>query len=214
MGHLPPVKIPTITQVRQGTFPLQTLAVSGTRIREKLPAISIAPSVDAQTSRHDLHVSDLIYRTRTSLRPLALYSPLLEILHPSYIPLQRLALIYAHSLRDSFISHPCPELPNEHASLNDSFNCRGCWRRAGCQATNRQSLLATQAQEVQSMERCRIQQMMFSLTEWLCQCDGATPCSRCKAGDAICVYGKRKESNKTIFQTGWASMLPSLMLGR
>lgn len=37
------------------------------------------------------------------------------------------------------------------------------------------------------------------------QCDGATPCTRCKSDDAICAYGKHKKTDKIVFRKGFAT---------
>ncbi len=34
------------------------------------------------------------------------------------------------------------------------------------------------------------------------QCDGASPCSRCKADNAICVFGERKKSHDKVYPKG------------
>ena len=36
----------------------------------------------------------------------------------------------------------------------------------------------------------------------LYQCDGASPCSRCKADNAICVFGERKKSHDKVYPKG------------
>ena len=34
------------------------------------------------------------------------------------------------------------------------------------------------------------------------QCDGSSPCSRCKADNAICVFGERKKSHDKVYPKG------------
>ena len=40
------------------------------------------------------------------------------------------------------------------------------------------------------------------------QCDGASPCSRCRADNAICVFGERKKSHDKVYPKGY--VLPKL----
>jgi hypothetical protein len=39
------------------------------------------------------------------------------------------------------------------------------------------------------------------------QCDGASPCSRCKADNAICVFGERKKAQDKVYPKGYAITL-------
>jgi hypothetical protein len=41
------------------------------------------------------------------------------------------------------------------------------------------------------------------------QCDGSSPCSRCKADNAICVFGERKKSQDKVYPKGYVEMLES-----
>lgn len=47
-------------------------------------------------------------------------------------------------------------------------------------------------------DRCRLKKS---------KCDGASPCSRCKADNAICVFGERKKSHDKIYPKGYVEML-------
>ncbi|KAF2717440.1 hypothetical protein K431DRAFT_192295, partial [Polychaeton citri CBS 116435] len=47
-------------------------------------------------------------------------------------------------------------------------------------------------------DRCRLKKS---------KCDGAHPCSRCKADNAICVFGGRKKSYNKIYPRGYVEML-------
>merc|ERR1711939_14573 len=47
-------------------------------------------------------------------------------------------------------------------------------------------------------DRCRLKKS---------KCDGATPCSRCKADNAICVFGERKKSHDKVYPKGYVEML-------
>ncbi|KAF2723388.1 hypothetical protein K431DRAFT_220005 [Polychaeton citri CBS 116435] len=47
-------------------------------------------------------------------------------------------------------------------------------------------------------DRCRLKKS---------KCDGAHPCSRCKADNAICVFGERKKSHDKIYPKGYVEML-------
>lgn len=38
------------------------------------------------------------------------------------------------------------------------------------------------------------------------QCDGASPCSRCKADNAICVFGERKKAQDKIYPKGYVAV--------
>ncbi|EXJ94674.1 hypothetical protein A1O1_03071 [Capronia coronata CBS 617.96] len=49
-------------------------------------------------------------------------------------------------------------------------------------------------------DRCRLKKS---------KCDGATPCSRCKADNAICVFGERKKSQDKVYPKGYVEMLES-----
>jgi hypothetical protein len=44
---------------------------------------------------------------------------------------------------------------------------------------------------------------VFPLT--FLQCDGASPCSRCKADNAICVFGERKKAQDKVYPKGYAA---------
>lgn len=49
-------------------------------------------------------------------------------------------------------------------------------------------------------DRCRLKKS---------KCDGASPCSRCKADNAICVFGERKKSHDKVYPKGYVEMLES-----
>ncbi|KAI1620757.1 hypothetical protein EDD37DRAFT_612223 [Exophiala viscosa] len=49
-------------------------------------------------------------------------------------------------------------------------------------------------------DRCRLKKS---------KCDGASPCGRCKADNAICVFGERKKSHDKIYPKGYVEMLES-----
>lgn len=61
-------------------------------------------------------------------------------------------------------------------------------------------------------DRCRLKKSKVSFDESifvctnkiliLAQCDGANPCSRCKADNAICVFGERKKSQDKVYPKG------------
>lgn len=45
-------------------------------------------------------------------------------------------------------------------------------------------------------DRCRLKKS---------KCDGSSPCSRCKADNAICVFGERKKSHDKVYPKGYIS---------
>ncbi|KAF1950277.1 hypothetical protein CC80DRAFT_496915 [Byssothecium circinans] len=47
-------------------------------------------------------------------------------------------------------------------------------------------------------DRCRLKKS---------KCDGASPCSRCKADNAICVFGERKKTQDKVYPKGYVEML-------
>lgn len=47
-------------------------------------------------------------------------------------------------------------------------------------------------------DRCRLKKS---------KCDGANPCSRCKADNAICVFGERKKSHDKVYPKGYVELL-------
>ncbi|KAI9834241.1 MAG: hypothetical protein M1819_003079 [Sarea resinae] len=47
-------------------------------------------------------------------------------------------------------------------------------------------------------DRCRLKKS---------KCDGASPCSRCRSDNAICVFGDRKKSHDKIYPKGYVEML-------
>ncbi|KAL2441666.1 hypothetical protein ABEF95_015993 [Exophiala dermatitidis] len=49
-------------------------------------------------------------------------------------------------------------------------------------------------------DRCRLKKS---------KCDGASPCGRCKADNAICVFGERKKSHDKVYPKGYVEMLES-----
>lgn len=49
-------------------------------------------------------------------------------------------------------------------------------------------------------DRCRLKKS---------KCDGSSPCSRCKADNAICVFGERKKSQDKVYPKGYVEMLES-----
>jgi hypothetical protein len=63
-------------------------------------------------------------------------------------------------------------------------------------------------------DRCRLKKSKVSgsgfvsrpsLTQF--QCDGASPCSRCKADNAICVFGERKKSHDKVYPKGYVASI-------
>lgn len=57
-----------------------------------------------------------------------------------------------------------------------------------------------------SPEEVQSESGSFKLVLWsglICsQCDGSSPCSRCKADNAICVFGERKKSHDKVYPKG------------
>ncbi|KAJ5594516.1 uncharacterized protein N7459_000724 [Penicillium hispanicum] len=47
-------------------------------------------------------------------------------------------------------------------------------------------------------DRCRLKKS---------KCDGANPCSRCRADNAICVFGERKKAHDKVYPKGYVEML-------
>ncbi|KAI9799187.1 MAG: hypothetical protein M1833_004227 [Piccolia ochrophora] len=47
-------------------------------------------------------------------------------------------------------------------------------------------------------DRCRLKKS---------KCDGGSPCSRCKADNAICVFGERKKSHDKVYPKGYVELL-------
>ncbi|KAK9311344.1 hypothetical protein V1524DRAFT_473365 [Lipomyces starkeyi] len=47
-------------------------------------------------------------------------------------------------------------------------------------------------------DRCRLKKS---------KCDGASPCSRCRADNAICVFGDRKKAHDKVYPKGYVEML-------
>ncbi|KAL1642749.1 Fluconazole resistance protein 1 [Diplodia intermedia] len=47
-------------------------------------------------------------------------------------------------------------------------------------------------------DRCRLKKS---------KCDGSSPCGRCKADNAICVFGERKKSHDKVYPKGYVEML-------
>ncbi|KAK5699847.1 Fluconazole resistance protein 1 [Elasticomyces elasticus] len=47
-------------------------------------------------------------------------------------------------------------------------------------------------------DRCRLKKS---------KCDGTSPCSRCRADNAICVFGERKKSHDKVYPKGYVEML-------
>lgn len=43
-------------------------------------------------------------------------------------------------------------------------------------------------------------------SQW--QCDGGSPCGRCKVDNAICYFGERKRSHDKVYPKGYTSLLP------
>ncbi|KAJ6006950.1 hypothetical protein N7451_004894 [Penicillium sp. IBT 35674x] len=44
--------------------------------------------------------------------------------------------------------------------------------------------------------------------EKICKrCDGLSPCSRCRADDAVCLFGKRQKTHEKVYPKGYAEML-------
>ncbi len=63
-----------------------------------------------------------------------------------------------------------------------------------------------QAQEVQSGYKYSV---FYQETtgDTSSQCDGTTPCTRCKSDDTICAYGKHKKTEKLVYRKGSATSL-------
>ncbi|KAJ5692112.1 hypothetical protein N7462_001535 [Penicillium macrosclerotiorum] len=53
-------------------------------------------------------------------------------------------------------------------------------------------------------DRCRLKK---SKTDTAQKCDGASPCSRCRADNAICVFGERKKAHDKVYPKGYVEML-------
>ncbi|KAJ5197406.1 hypothetical protein N7449_007885 [Penicillium cf. viridicatum] len=47
-------------------------------------------------------------------------------------------------------------------------------------------------------DRCRLKKS---------KCDGATPCSRCRADNSICIFGKRKKTHEKVYPKGYVEKL-------
>ncbi|KAJ5162414.1 hypothetical protein N7492_007806 [Penicillium capsulatum] len=47
-------------------------------------------------------------------------------------------------------------------------------------------------------DRCRLKKS---------KCDGASPCSRCRADNAVCVFGERKKAHDKVYPKGYVEML-------
>ncbi|KAJ5801846.1 uncharacterized protein N7503_004296 [Penicillium pulvis] len=47
-------------------------------------------------------------------------------------------------------------------------------------------------------DRCRLKKS---------KCDGLSPCSRCRADDAVCLFGQRKKTHEKVYPKGYAEML-------
>jgi len=69
---------------------------------------------------------------------------------------------------------------------------------------------------VNACQRCRLRKCkvgistLFSTKKLLVtplQCDGTTPCTRCKSDDTICAYGKHKKTEKLVYRKGSATSL-------
>ncbi|KAI9677779.1 MAG: hypothetical protein M1829_002551 [Trizodia sp. TS-e1964] len=56
----------------------------------------------------------------------------------------------------------------------------------------------TRKRVCKACDRCRLKKS---------KCDGASPCSRCKSDNAICVFGERKKSHDKIYPKGYVEML-------
>jgi len=58
-------------------------------------------------------------------------------------------------------------------------------------------------------DRCRLKKSKVRRGTHSCnafanilQCDGASPCGRCKVDNAICVFGERKKSHDKVYPKG------------
>ncbi|KAI9725092.1 MAG: hypothetical protein M1812_000368 [Candelaria pacifica] len=70
----------------------------------------------------------------------------------------------------------------DHSSVSDASSADGGARKRVCKAC----------------DRCRLKKS---------KCDGARQCSRCKADNAICVFGERKKSQDKVYPKGYVEML-------
>jgi len=56
----------------------------------------------------------------------------------------------------------------------------------------------TRKRVCKACDRCRLKKS---------KCDGSSPCSRCKADNAICVFGERKKAHDKVYPKGYVEML-------
>jgi len=56
----------------------------------------------------------------------------------------------------------------------------------------------TRKRVCKACDRCRLKKS---------KCDGANPCSRCRADNAICVFGERKKAHDKVYPKGYVEML-------
>ncbi|WPG98052.1 Hypothetical protein R9X50_00083600 [Acrodontium crateriforme] len=63
---------------------------------------------------------------------------------------------------------------------------------------SQESAEAIRKRVCKACDRCRLKKS---------KCDGSSPCSRCKADNAICVFGERKKSHDKIYPKGYVEML-------
>ena len=45
------------------------------------------------------------------------------------------------------------------------------------------------------------------------QCDGSSPCSRCRTDNAICVFGERKKAHDKVYPKGCVNLNPRSHVG-
>ncbi|KAJ5154107.1 uncharacterized protein N7500_009546 [Penicillium coprophilum] len=53
-------------------------------------------------------------------------------------------------------------------------------------------------------DRCRLKKSKTLIPQ---RCDGSSPCSRCRADNAICVFGERKKAHDKVYPKGTATIL-------
>ncbi|OAX80774.1 hypothetical protein ACJ72_04888 [Emergomyces africanus] len=60
---------------------------------------------------------------------------------------------------------------------------------------------------VESIRAWKLAVVIMCLQKNDIQCDGANPCGRCKADNAICVFGERKKAHDKVYPKGYVEML-------
>lgn len=76
---------------------------------------------------------------------------------------------------------PVPKMASPQRSASQDSASEGLRKRVG-----------------KACDRCRLKKS---------KCDGSHPCSRCKADNAICVFGERKKSHDKVYPKGYVEML-------